>query len=346
LFCFVLTEAPPVEAETPEQAGIEINVSTAMGAAPSAVERNGDLGGEAAAIDGLTAASEEVNRNGEPPTATRVAHLADTGAPEEDFDHGTSDAYSVGGAPLAESEQDEAGAAESEASAAGAGRSKATGEESYESGELVTPTREAERNGVIVEGLAVRTAVDNLLDSSYQTEMPERRSSSEESQKRREGYTVRILIGDTLMKILLYLGLGLTLVWLGITFLRPALARREETYESEAAGEPVKGLDDLPLPDPEELARRGRFGEAIHVLLLAAIVGLTRRLRVILPSHLTGREILKELPITDERRKDLGRLVHSAEHVHFGGSAAEKAEYLACLEHYRRLVPPRGGEKA
>lgn len=221
-----------------------------------------------------------------------------------------------------------------------------TGAEPDASGELVIPTGDTERNGVIIEGFAVRTALDELLDSSYQTEMPERRSSSEESQKRREGYTVRILIGDTLMKILLYLGLGLTLVWLGITFLRPALTRREDAYEREAAGEPIKGFDDLPLPDPDALARRGNFGEAIHVLLLAAIAGLTRRLRLVLPGHLTSREILKELPINDDRREDLGRLVRSAERFHFGGSATGEAEYLACLEHYRRLVPSRGGEKS
>jgi hypothetical protein len=93
-----------------------------------------------------------------------------------------------------------------------------------------------------------------------------------------------------------------------------------------------------PLTDVEELARQGRFGEAIHLLLLHLFAALQRRPATApAPAH-TGREVLARTTLTSEARSALGVLVGAAEAVHFGGRTAAREDYENCLGHYRRFL--------
>ena len=93
-----------------------------------------------------------------------------------------------------------------------------------------------------------------------------------------------------------------------------------------------------PLTDVEDLARQGRFGEAIHLLLLHLFAALQRRPATApAPAH-TGREVLARTRLAAQARDALGVLVTAGEKVHFGGRAASREDYDACLAHYRRFL--------
>jgi hypothetical protein len=93
-----------------------------------------------------------------------------------------------------------------------------------------------------------------------------------------------------------------------------------------------------PLTDVEDLARQGRFGEAIHLLLLHLFAALQRRPATApAPAH-TGREVLARTRLAPQARDALGVLVAAAETVHFGGRDASREDYDACLAHYRRFL--------
>jgi hypothetical protein len=93
-----------------------------------------------------------------------------------------------------------------------------------------------------------------------------------------------------------------------------------------------------PLTDVEELARQGRFGEAIHLLLLHLFAALQRRPATApAPAH-TGREVLARTTLASDAKAALAVLVAAAENVHFGGRVAGREDYENCLGHYRRFV--------
>jgi hypothetical protein len=93
-----------------------------------------------------------------------------------------------------------------------------------------------------------------------------------------------------------------------------------------------------PLTDVEDLARQGRFGEAIHLLLLHLFAALQRRPATApAPAH-TGREVLARTRLASQAHDALAVLVTAAEKVHFGGREASREDYDACLAHYRSFL--------
>jgi hypothetical protein len=93
-----------------------------------------------------------------------------------------------------------------------------------------------------------------------------------------------------------------------------------------------------PLTDVENLARQGRFGEAIHLLLLHLFAALQRRPSTApAPAH-TSREVLARTRLAAEAHAALGVLVSAAERIHFGGREAVREDYENCLGHYRRFL--------
>ena len=76
----------------------------------------------------------------------------------------------------------------------------------------------------------------------------------------------------------------------------------------------------------DDLARRGRFGEAIHLLLL----GVLGTLRTDAPTSraTTAREIARTT--VGPHRERLQALVRASELAHFGGRSATRAAFEAC----------------
>jgi hypothetical protein len=123
--------------------------------------------------------------------------------------------------------------------------------------------------------------------------------------------------------------------------------RSRRGSEAETAAAPDVKAPSRPAPralrigaltDVEDLARAGRYGEAIHLLLLHLFAALQRRPATApAPAH-TSREVLSRTRLGGEARSALGVLVGAAEAVHFGGREAGRQDYENCLGHYRRFL--------
>lgn len=91
------------------------------------------------------------------------------------------------------------------------------------------------------------------------------------------------------------------------------------------------------LPDWETLAQAGRFGEAIHALLLAAFRHLVGHRMINLRPHRTSRELLKEPGLPGNVQNPLAELVSLVEASLFAGNRPGKTDYDRALNQFRCL---------
>jgi hypothetical protein len=149
--------------------------------------------------------------------------------------------------------------------------------------------------------------------------------------------------GSDFGKALLWVLLGVVLVvavlqvWQGF---RGYGRRAAAAPEARAGPGPALAAAALrrPLSAAEALAGLGRYAEAIHALLLQTLSTLVAHAEVAVPASLTSREILAKVPLADAPRQALAGIVHVAEVSHFGGRVPEQAEWLACVERFRRFT--------
>jgi hypothetical protein len=139
-----------------------------------------------------------------------------------------------------------------------------------------------------------------------------------------------VLVGAAVLLLLSWIGLEA----LGRRRSRPGAGAKMEAGEEE--GEPAGS--DAVLDDASRLAAEGRYGEAIHVLLLLAIRHLAERSRVTLPPSRTSRELVRLLPLASEAREAFAELVRSVELTLFGGVPASPEDYERSVERFRSLV--------
>jgi hypothetical protein len=92
----------------------------------------------------------------------------------------------------------------------------------------------------------------------------------------------------------------------------------------------------VPLEGPRALAAAGRFGEAVHALLLETLEALSRASR--LAPSLTSREILARVRLPAAAREALAALVLAVEVSRFGGAEPGEADYRACLERFETFL--------
>jgi len=162
---------------------------------------------------------------------------------------------------------------------------------------------------------------------------------------------------DPIVALLRWLGLGgvaaqlVRLVGVGaavvaVLLLAAWLARRlaEGADASLAAdGTSTPALDASPLLDAEALAEQGRFGEAIHLLLLRTFEVLARRMGSRLAPGMTAREALARLVLPAPARPALADLVDAVETTTFAGRAASERDYRRCAERFGVLKSALAG---
>lgn len=181
-----------------------------------------------------------------------------------------------------------------------------------------------------------RRAGEILGAGGYQTELPRAQAPP--------SFDLPLGPLELLLRLLVW-GAVAVLAFLAIAWLVQRLApgaRDVEAAEAEAAA-PVA----IPIASAEALAAEGRWGEAIHALLLETLEALSRAAR--LAPSLTSREIVAGVPLPARAREALGGLVLAVEVSRFGGAAAGEDDYRACLgrfhaflETYRSAALPRG----
>ncbi len=115
------------------------------------------------------------------------------------------------------------------------------------------------------------------------------------------------------------------------------VAKKEKKDPAVPSTETTAAALVRPKSEAELLADEGKFGEAIHVLLLLTIAELARRKKDLHPA-LTSREIVVKVPVPGPARPHLSSLVDAVEHSLFGGLEPGRPEFDACLAHFNEFA--------
>jgi hypothetical protein len=137
--------------------------------------------------------------------------------------------------------------------------------------------------------------------------------------------------------ILLYTGIVVAAILLLLTAYRLLFNRPAPTSSAADQLRAAAGLsaDDATADewfgDADQLAREGRWTEAVHALLLAAIRRLSDEFGRPKPSR-TSRELLRQFRLDDARRDAFRGLIVTVEAAVFGGRRPDAENYQACRE--------------
>lgn len=122
-------------------------------------------------------------------------------------------------------------------------------------------------------------------------------------------------------------------VWSNSRSRRLAPEEKEETAPAATAARMDKAQ-----VEAEELARRGSFAEAMHVLLLQSVSELRRRLGIPIAASLTSREILYRVGLVPEARAVFADIINRVEISYFGAHEPEQEDYFACRRSFEALT--------
>jgi hypothetical protein len=178
------------------------------------------------------------------------------------------------------------------------------------------------------DAIRERTA-EILSGSSYQTTLPD--------EPMPQGLELPPL-GPlaTLLRILFWAGLAVLAV-LAITWLVRRLGGLVRDAEAPAPPSPPRAdVGRRQLGAAEALAAEGRFGDAIHVLLLDTLEALSRAAR--LAPSLTSREIVAGVTLPVRARDALSGLVGAVEVSWFGGAEPGEADYRLCVDRFHAFL--------
>ncbi len=152
----------------------------------------------------------------------------------------------------------------------------------------------------------------------------------------------RLRVSLQWIEILIYVAVGCGLVVL-LYYLRDMLpgsrlGRRSEWDEtSELTGMGPARSDEAAQIEADELARQGRFVEAMHVLLLQGLNEMRKRLDLRFADSLTSREIVRQADVPSNARTALRDIIGWVERAYFGSYAASSNDYLACRQSFGAL---------
>ena len=153
-------------------------------------------------------------------------------------------------------------------------------------------------------------------------------------------------LGGVAAQLIRLLGVGVAVlaVLLGAAWLARRMAERAGPGSTpEGTASPT--LDAGPLLDAEALAAQGRFGEAIHLLLLRTFEVLARRMGSRLAPGMTAREALARLSLPAPAHPALADLVDAVETTTFAGRFASERDYRRCAERFGVLQSALAGAR-
>ena len=136
--------------------------------------------------------------------------------------------------------------------------------------------------------------------------------------------------------VLLAVAVLLVLGWL----LRELIQRRRTRADTDGTEEPAAEIIEREpaFEEAARLAAEGRYAEAIHALLLAAIRHFAERSRTPVQPSRTSRELVRLLPLGAETRGAFTELVKTVELSLFGGVPVGREEYERSLSRFRSLT--------
>ena len=196
-------------------------------------------------------------------------------------------------------------------------------------------------------------AQEVLKDSRYQREMPQHPEPSDRDDTGDSDFPgggdggagqvalpvigAGAAIGKVVFIVLLVVVVLLLVGWLGQVFLGRRKAPVDEVAAEGADGVAVREREPT-FDEATRLAAEGRYAEAVHALLLAAIRHFAERSRVPVQPSRTSRELVRLLPLGAEAREAFSDLVRTVELSLFGGAPVGQEEYEQSLARFRDLT--------
>ena len=123
-----------------------------------------------------------------------------------------------------------------------------------------------------------------------------------------------------------------------LTGLRLGRGREDVAVAQRPGGETESETARSDFPMADRLAREGRFGEAIHLLLLGVVAALRESRKERAGVSATVREIVRRAPLAEDAAGALGALAHASELIHFGGRTAGAERYEQCRSDARTVL--------
>jgi len=188
-------------------------------------------------------------------------------------------------------------------------------------------------------GEDVRQRVERLYrNPRYQASYPGEGEPEPEPSRPPSGGPLLALLAELMSYAALIAGV-LLLAYLVYDLVRSPGRRRRTAEESPVtpAPPPRREARPGPLPDPEALAAEGRFGEAVHALLLHAVPLLDSRRRSPWPPGATGREMAAAVDLEGAPRRALALLVAAVEHFLFARRPLTQEDWLVCRGAFHNL---------
>jgi hypothetical protein len=149
--------------------------------------------------------------------------------------------------------------------------------------------------------------------------------------------------------IWLMAAIGLALLLYMFRDMLPAFGfapRGEVDVGEEGIGGTVARPPEQVLAAADDLARQGRFVDAMHVLLLQGLADIRRHLDEQFADSLTSREILRSTKLAEAGRGPLRDIISRVEWTYFGKHPAEREDYLACRASFDALAHALHGRAA
>jgi hypothetical protein len=109
-------------------------------------------------------------------------------------------------------------------------------------------------------------------------------------------------------------------------------------WEEGGGGEGGASAPEETVLAADDLARQGRFVEAMHALLLRALADIRRRRDQAFAESLTSREILRRVRLSEEGEASLRDIVARVEWSYFGEHPAGPEDYRQCRDSFDRLA--------
>jgi hypothetical protein len=143
--------------------------------------------------------------------------------------------------------------------------------------------------------------------------------------------------------------LGVALLLYMFKDMLPALgfaARGDLEDGEEGTGGTVARPPEQVLAAADDLARQGRFVDAMHVLLLQGLADIRRHLGEHFADSLTSREILRSTKLSEAGRGPLQDIITRVEWTYFGKYPADREDYAACRASFDALAHALHGRRA
>ena len=150
------------------------------------------------------------------------------------------------------------------------------------------------------------------------------------------------LLGGDSVRFLLWVAVavGAVVIALYLRDILPGggLARRKKWNAGDSDLQPGTSAEAEAQINADELARLGRFVDAMHVLLLQALADMHRLLDVAIADSLTSREILRRAKVSPLAKSALQEIIGAVERAYFGDYPAGESDYLSCRTNFATFV--------